>query len=159
MSNRTAALLTVFFFGLAIMIGGFYYATVAPVKCSGEHDKVMHSGDVCKSYRRATWTYEEMVGTQRVMGWIGVGLGAAVIVYGIRLSIRSSRGSAAPQNGPPQPRSQPYHPPQYYPQQPYPPPQQYPPPTAGPYRPPPHYPPPNYPPPSAGPYRPPPSGR
>lgn len=144
MSNAAAARLLFILFGLAAIVGGVYYATVAPVTC---RDEVMQPGEICKAGgKHPSGPYDDMRTTQQVMGWIGVGIGSAVIGYVTVSMVKGSGGPAAPQHypppGTPAPGAGPHHPPQppsrpYYPPQQYPPPGTYPP-GAGPYgRPPP----------------------
>lgn len=146
--SRTAALLISLCAGLAMVVGGAYYAIVAPVKCNDK--TVMHSGDVCKGqYRHPSGTYGELHTTQQVVGWIIAGLGCAVIVWAIMKTVKSTRRrSTAPQQYSPSENPPPgAGPPNYRPQAP------------GQYYYPPHYPPPHYPPPQPGQYRPPPPRR
>lgn len=131
--------------GLAAILGGAYYVTVAPVTC---HQKVIHPGETCKSYRNGTQSYERVRSVQHSMGWILIAIGSGVTIGAIVRAIKgTTHRPAAPRSYAPPTRPGPYSPPGGS----YPPhgaPPQYPPlPRGQPYYPPPQYPPPGYPPP------------
>lgn len=137
MNNRTITAALAFVVGLAMVVWGFYYATLAPVDC---HGKVIHSGESC-TLKKTVESYEDKLKIQHWMGWALLLVGSAAVIGAVVLAIRASLRRPAPPQGYPT-----THGPGSYPPPGAPP--SYPPPPGGqPYYPPPRYPPPPAPPP------------